>query len=216
MPGYVDSNGTSASKITINANDGVILKSSAAAWGTWSSLSGQLTASPASVSWADGIIDVFARGTDNALWWRNTSNGGTTWSSWESLGGQLAATTGAAVSSQATGKLDVFVVGTDNALWHRSYASGTWSAWESLSGQFTASPAAVSWADGRIDLFGRGSDNALWWRNYSNSAWSSWTSLSGQLAATTGPAVSSQRAGQLDVFVIGSDQSPVSYTHLRA
>jgi hypothetical protein len=84
---------------------------------------------------------------------------------------------------------------------------GAWSNWESLSGQFTASPAAVSWADGRIDVFGRGSDNALWHHSYNNSAWSSWESLSGQLAATTGPAVSSQHEGQLDVFVIGSDNA---------
>ena len=207
MPGYVDSNGTSASKITINANDGVILKSSAGVWGAWASMSGQLSASPAAVSWGDGHIDVFARGTDNALWWRNTSNGGTSWSSWTSLGGQLATTTGPAASSQRAGQLDVFAIGSDKALWHRSYTSGKWSTWESLGGQLTASPGAVSWADGRIDVFARGSDNALWHRSYNSSTWSTWESLGGQVAATTGPAASSQREGQLDVFVIGSNQA---------
>jgi len=54
-------------------------------WGTWESLGGQITASPATVSWADGRIDVFARGTDNALWWKHYSSG--TWSGWESIGG---------------------------------------------------------------------------------------------------------------------------------
>ena len=181
--------------------DGLLAKG----WGTWGSLGGQFTASPASVSWADGRIDVFGRGSDNALWWRHYDSG--TWSAWESLGGQLAATTGPAVSSQAEGQLDVFAIGSDNAIWTRYYDGSAWSTWESLSGQFTASPASVSWADGRVDLFGHGSDNALWWRNYSNSAWSSWKSLSGQLASTTGPAVSSQREGQLDVFVIGSDNA---------
>ena len=115
-------------------------------WGTWASLNGQLTSTPAAVSSGNGRIDVFVRGSDNALWSRSSSDGGTSWSSWKSLGGQLAATTGPAVSSQRAGQLDVFVIGTDNALWHRSYASGTWSSWESLSGQLTASPAAVSWA----------------------------------------------------------------------
>jgi Uncharacterized protein conserved in bacteria (DUF2334) len=183
----------------------VTVKAGAGEWGTWASLDGQLTASPAAVSWADGRIDLFGRGTDNALWHRSYNN--SAWSDWESLGGQLAATTGPAVSSQAAGQLDVFVIGTDQALWHRSYASGTWSTWESLSGQLTASPAAVSSANGHIDVFGRGTDNALWHRSYNNSAWSVWESLGGQLAATTGPAVSSQAAGQLDVFVIGSDQA---------
>jgi Uncharacterized protein conserved in bacteria (DUF2334) len=190
-----------------NTSNVVNVSVRAGEWGTWASLSGQLTASPATVSWADGHIDVFARGTDNALWWRNSSDGGASWSAWSSLGGQLAATTGPAASSQRAGQLDVFVIGSDQALWHRSYNSGTWSTWESLSGQFTASPAAVSWADGRIDVFGRGSDNALWHRSYNNSAWFTWESLGGQLAATTGPAVSSQREGQLDVFAIGSDQA---------
>ena len=82
-----------------------------------------------------------------------------------------------------------------------------WSSWESMSGQFTASPAAVSWADGRIDVFGRGSDNALWHRSFNNTVWSAWESLGGQLAPTTGPAVSTWEAGHLDVFVIGSDQA---------
>jgi hypothetical protein len=198
-----DGNATYANATSNVVN--VTVKAGAGEWGTWASLSGQLTASPAAVSWADGRIDVFARGSDNALWHRSYNN--SAWSTWESLGGQLAATTGPAVSSQRAGQLDVFVIGSDNALWHRSYNNSAWSTWESLGGQLAASPAAVSWADGRIDVFARGSDNALWHRSYNNSAWSTWESLGGQLAATTGPAVSSQRAGQLDVFVIGSDNA---------
>ena len=118
-------------------------------------------------------------------------------------------TTGGMVESSPAVVNGVVYIGSDdgNLYAFGNQSAGKWGPWTSLSGQFTASPAAVSWADGRIDLFGRGSDNALWWRNYSNSAWSSWTSLSGQLAPTTGPAVSSQREGQLDVFVIGSDNA---------
>ena len=90
------------------------------AWSTWESLSGQLTATPAAVSWGEGRINVFARGSDNALWWKHYNN--SIWSTWESLSGHLALTTGPAVSSQAAGQLDVFVIGSDNALWQRSYA----------------------------------------------------------------------------------------------
>jgi hypothetical protein len=183
----------------------VTVQAGAGKWGAWESLSGQLTASPATVSWGDGRIDVFGRGSDNALWHRSYANNA--WSSWESLSGQLASTTGPAVSSQAAGQLDVFVIGSDNALWHRSYKSGTWSTWESLGGQLTASPATVSWGDGRIDVFGRGSDNALWHRSYASGTWSAWESLSGQLASTTGAAVSSQAIGKLDVFAIGTDKA---------
>jgi len=68
----------------------------ASEWGIWESLRRQLTASPAAVSWADGRIDVFGRGSDSALWHRSYSSGA--WSSWESLGGQLAATIGPVVT----------------------------------------------------------------------------------------------------------------------
>jgi hypothetical protein len=44
------------------------------AWSTWESLSGQLTATPAAVSWGEWRIDVFARGSDNALWWKHYNN----------------------------------------------------------------------------------------------------------------------------------------------
>ena len=176
------------------------------AWSSWESLSGQLTASPAAVSSSNGRIDVFGRGSDNALWHKWYDSAG--WWAWESLSGQLAPTTGPAVSAwSSTGRLDVFVIGSDQALWHRSYANNVWSTWESLGGQLTASPAAVSWAYGRIDVFGRGSDNALWQRSYQNGAWSDWEPLSGQLAPNDGPAVSSQREGQLHVFAVGSDNA---------
>jgi hypothetical protein len=61
-------------------------------------------------------MEVFVRGTDNALWhiWQTTPNG--TWSGWASLGGVL--TSDPIVASNADGRLEVFVRGTDNALWH--------------------------------------------------------------------------------------------------
>jgi hypothetical protein len=93
-------------------------------WSNWQSLGGILTSDPATVSWGDSRIDVFVRGTDNALW-HKWFNG--TWSGWESLGGVLSS--GPDVSSWAAGRLDVFVRGADNALWHKWF-NGTCSGWE--------------------------------------------------------------------------------------
>jgi len=90
-------------------------------WSTWESLNGHLTASPGTVSWGTGHIDVFGRGSNGALYQKTYDN--SAWSGWTSLGGQLASTTGPAVSSQAAGQLDVFVIGMNNALWHRSYVT---------------------------------------------------------------------------------------------
>lgn len=45
----------------------------AATWSGWESLGGTLTSAPAAVSWGPNRIDVFVKGTDNALWhkwWR--------------------------------------------------------------------------------------------------------------------------------------------------
>ena len=38
----------------------------------------------------NGVIDVFVRGTNGALYRSTTTNGGSTWGAWTNLGGQLA------------------------------------------------------------------------------------------------------------------------------
>jgi peptidoglycan hydrolase-like protein with peptidoglycan-binding domain len=124
--------------------------------GGWESLGGTLTSAPAASSWSSGRLDVFVRGTDNALWHKWFQNG---WSGWESLGGIL--TSNLAAVSWGSGRIDVFVRGTDNAMWHRWF-DGQWRGWESLGGVLTSDPAAVSWGSGRIDVFVRGTDNAMW------------------------------------------------------
>jgi hypothetical protein len=84
------------------------------AWSGWESLGGVITSDPSVSSWNSGRLDVFARGTDNALWHKWYQNG---WSNWESLGGVLTSAPGAV--SWSNGRIDVFVRGTDNALWHK-------------------------------------------------------------------------------------------------
>jgi uncharacterized protein YkwD len=161
-----------------------------------------ITSDPTAVSWGSSRIDVFARGTDNALWhtWFDGA-----WRGWESLGGAL--TSGPDVASWGQGRLDVFVRGLDNNLWHRSYDNGSWQLWEPLvKGQLTSDPSAVSWAPGRIDVFGRGTDNALWHTSY-DGIWHSWEPLSNPGDLTSGPDASSWGPGRLDVFVRGRDNA---------
>jgi hypothetical protein len=153
---------------------------------------------PTAVSWANGRIDIFARGADNALWHKWYQN---SWSGWESLGGTIAS--GPDVCSWGAGRLDVFARGTDNTLVHKWYDNG-WSGWESLGGGITSDPSAVSWGAGRIDVFARGTDNTLYHR-YFQGGWSGWESLGGVLSS--GPDVSSWGAGRLDVFVRGTDNA---------
>ena len=60
---------------------------SANSWSNWEDLGGVLTSGPGVSSWAANRLDVFVRGTDNALWhkWWN----GSSWNGWESLGGVI-------------------------------------------------------------------------------------------------------------------------------
>jgi hypothetical protein len=150
--------------------------SGGSSWSGWQSLGGVLTSSPGATSSASGIVDVFVRGNDTALWQREYSN--SAWGSWTSLGGRIPSGTGPAACSWGPGRLDVFVQGTDNALYH-SWYSGGWSSWESLGGKLTSSPgAAAASGSNRIDAFVRGTDDALWWKSY-NGEWGGWISVGG-------------------------------------
>ena len=143
---------------------------------SWRSLGGVLTSSPAATSSASGVLDVYGRGSNGALWQREYS--GNAWGSWNSLGGQLASGTGPAACSWGSGRLDVFVQGTDGVLYQKTWAGSSWSGWKSLSGELASSPAATSPASGVIGVFVRGTDNILYQRTY-NGVWSGWASAGG-------------------------------------
>ncbi|MBM3673746.1 MAG: hypothetical protein FJW88_02155 [Actinobacteria bacterium] len=182
----------------------VAVPPAAPALGDWEQLGGNLVGEPAAVSWGQGRIDVFARGTDNGLYHQWYDNG---WSGWESLGGVLASAP--AVSSWAPGRLDVFARGAAGDLIHRYYDNG-WSAWESLSdpGTIGSSPSATSWALGRIDVFvASATDSQLLHRPYAHAwgTWGAWEGLGGVLVGA--PAATAWTPERIDVVVRGSDNA---------
>ena len=135
-------------------------------WSGWTSLSltpsGPFRGNPA-VGWnVSGKLEVFVRGSDDALWhkWQLTPGGN--WSAWYSLGGTL--TSSPTVDFNVDGRLEVFVRGSDGALWQRwqTTAGGSWSGWSSLgvpSGKTLAGdPILTRNYDGRLEVFVRGSD----------------------------------------------------------
>jgi peroxiredoxin len=178
---------------------------SGSGWSGWHSLGGSLTASPAATSPGSGLIDVFVRGTDGALWLKTTTNNGASWSGWTSLGGQLPNGTGPAACSWGSGRLDVFVQGTDGALWHKWYTGTSWSGWQSLGGALTSSAAATAPGSSTIDVFVRGTDGAVWYKDWNGAAWSGWQALGGQIPTGTAPAACSWGSGRVDVFVEGTN-----------
>jgi hypothetical protein len=166
-----------------------------------------LRAAVAVVSNADGRLEAFATGTDNALWhiWQATPGGA--WSAWASLGGVL--TSDRAVGRNADGRLEVFVRGTDDALWHiwQVTPGGAWSAWASLGGVIASDPFVSQNQDGRLEVFARGTDHALWhiWQTAPNNGWSAWASLGGVIASD--PVVAQNNDGRLEAFARGTDEA---------
>jgi acylphosphatase len=156
---------------------------------------------------ADGRLEVFAVGTDNALWhiWQTAPNGG--WSGWASLGGVI--TSEPMAGRNADGRLEVFARGTDNALWHNWQVAPNdgWSGWASLGGVITSEPVVTNNADGRLEVFARGTDDALWhiWQTAPSNGWSGWVSLGGII--TTDPVLGRNADGRLEVFVRGTDNA---------
>jgi putative pyrroloquinoline-quinone binding quinoprotein/putative pyrroloquinoline-quinone-binding quinoprotein len=169
-------------------------------WSTWSTAGGSVTSGPDVASWGAQHLDLFARGTDNALWTRTFN--GTTWTGWSSLGGEI--TSDPSAVSQASGRIDVFARGTDGALWQRSF-NGSWGPWASLGGGMIGGPDASSWGSGRVDVFIRGLDNAIWHRAATGSTWGGWESLGGSISSD--PAAVSQAPNSINLFARGADNA---------
>jgi hypothetical protein len=180
-------------------------------WSTWTFLGGPAPGRPAVASNADGRLEVFFRGSDNALWhiWQ-TGGLNPPWSGGERLG-TLALSGNPAVARNRDGRLEVFVRGPDNALWHIWQTGGTnpaWSGWESLGGAILGDPAVAVNADGRMEVFVRGTDRAVyhrWQTRPSGGPWGGYGLLGGILLDD--PVVVPNADGRLEVFGCGADQA---------
>jgi hypothetical protein len=168
-------------------------------YASWQTLGGAVTSGPDASSWGSNRLDVFVRGTDNALYHKAWAGA---WYGYDSLGGGLTSDPG--VVSWGPNRIDVFVRGTDNALYHKVWA-GAWYGWESLGGGLTSGPDVASWSSGRLDIFVRGTDNGLWHKVWDGQRWSAWESLGGVLASD--PTAVSWGPNRVDVFARATDNT---------
>ena len=135
---------------------------------------------PAVCSRAVNSLDLFVRGTDNAIYYRHRDTSGA-WGSWTNLGGRLTSDPSAASYSSGSA-LFVCARGTDGAFWYR--ASGpSWTNWNTLGGRLLegTGPAAFKQGDG-VGLAVIGMNHQLYWRA------PAWTSLGGYLTSSPGAA----------------------------
>jgi hypothetical protein len=177
------------------------------AWRGFESLGGNLAPSErvAVGRNADGRLDVFARGSDNALWHISESSPGGGWSAWTSLGGQLTGAPDVAINTNGT--LEVFVRGPGNALWHtwQYAAGGTWAPWTSRGGVITTNPAVIPYSTGALVVWALGSNNGAYhiWQNTPHGPWSGWANDGGVF--TSAPAPSLNEDGRQQAYAIGQD-----------
>lgn len=164
-----------------------------------------LSGAVAAVVNQQGEIEVFAIGTDGALWHIWQTPGGTgPWSPWYSLGGTLKGTP--SVVRNIDGRLQVFARGMDDTQQYNCQAipgSNAWDGWQSLGGILRSDPAAAVNADGRLEVFVRGTDNQVWhiFQNAPNDnhSWTpAWHALGGSIMST--PVVVMNVDGRLEVF----------------
>ena len=149
-----------------------------------------------------GRMEVFARGTDKAVWhlWQTAPSNG--WSGWASLGGWVDIIRSA---RNADGRLEMFARGSDKAVWHRwqTAPNNGWSDWNSLGGWVDLIELGQS-QDGRLELFARGADGALWhrWQTAPSNGWSDWESLGGWIDRLS---VGQNQDGRMELFARGAD-----------
>ncbi|KAJ9149743.1 hypothetical protein NKR23_g4167 [Pleurostoma richardsiae] len=152
----------------------------------------------------DGAFFIFARGSDDALWYRQaTSNG---WeASWQHLNGSLKSQP-AAVCSR-TGTVNVLATWEDGSVRMRTYQDGGWDAdWTSLGGDSVNPPTVCSRGNGNLEIFATNGSNLLMHRSYDGHTWSpslsdDWEIWGGYTSATAAAACGS--ADRIDVVSYG-------------
>merc|ERR1712076_214237 len=110
-------------------------------WSPWQSLGGSMTSLPSAVIDSEGLLHVFARGPDRALWHKGQvaeqEPRSVTWSDWTCLGGIFSS--GPSVSLSSDGTVELFGRGLDKAIWHKAQkvttnGTLTYDVWSLLGG----------------------------------------------------------------------------------
>ena len=169
-------------------------------------LGGVLTSGPAAISiQGSGPSEefantwVFARGADNAVWYREYVGARGSWGPWTSLGGRAVGAPGVTCLGGPASSPTVFVRGTDGALWQRALSGG----WVPRGGHLASPPAALLAGGGTcpssLDAFALGTDHAVW------EFTGAWHRVGGTSAVA--PAALRLPSGETDLFARGTDNA---------
>jgi serine protease len=182
-------------------------------WGGWSpvrpSRIATLTGLPVVIHNDDRRLEVFARGSDNAIYhiWQTAPNNGFA-AGWDRLGGNC--TSDPVVGINSDGRLEAFVRWSDASVHHywQMWTNGGWYTfgWQSLGGYIQGAPAVGRNQNGRLEVFVRGSDDGYYSKGQitPGGGWADWGRLRmGRLIGD--PVVALHSSGRLVVFGQGFD-----------
>jgi len=191
----------------------------------WADLGGEATGPPAVGLDAEGLMHVFIRGSNRALWHLAeiypkadfvAPESSKKWGDWECLGGVMASSPRIPVTINGANLVEVYGRAADKALWYRRQttqqesASVDWDAWLSLGGVLASGPSIALTDDGMIDVFARATDKAIYFKSQfedenGETHFTQWHSLGGMFSTT--PAVVVRADGMIDVFARGVDKA---------
>lgn len=187
-------------------------------WTDWQSLGGILTGHPSVLLDPEGLLHVFVRAQDRALWHLkqmplSSEKSTVSWGTWESMGGVLASSPRVTAVTNAANLLEITVRSADKAYWVKTQ-TGThqggiqWSDWKNLGGIMSSGPALVLNDEGTVDVFGRGPDKHVWHKHQfvakEGIAWTKWVDLGGVTA--TSPSGILRSDSMLQIFTAGTDR----------
>ncbi|RYG05633.1 MAG: hypothetical protein EOO02_03205 [Chitinophagaceae bacterium] len=151
-------------------------------WLAWENLGGVIKGDVAAVTPSEGTIDLYVRGSDNALWQQYFANG--KWSGWFKIDGSMPLTSSPVVISHHPNHRAVFVHSKDGTIFHKKWDGSKWHPWESL-GKSPQTPnnklslrdvAALSEEGEIIHLFVQGDGMKFWQRTFDKN-WGVWSRL---------------------------------------
>jgi alpha-galactosidase len=146
----------------------------------WESLGKKIQGQPFAYASAGNRIDLFVRGTDDALWHTTSVNG--RWAHWTSLGGRL--TDAPTVAFTSPTAWTAFARGADGLVSSRSSAGGWTSIGAPNNWPVNGRPSAAVDGTGTVHVTVRARTDEIWQRTFTAGTWSAWTSLGGTLSAS--------------------------------
>lgn len=179
----------------------------------WTDLGGTTLDTPTVVSHANGVLDVFHRGTDNKVWGKWTADGGATWHGWNDLGGGISSGISSCKMVGADRMDIVLRSGPSNSAYSRTWIAGVgWGSYISRgtpAGGIWGTPCIVSKFNGHLEIFARSiTGNNLWntWTTDGGNTWSAWNNLGSPSGGLNSyPVVTSRNSSNIEVFVRGAD-----------